>query len=59
MNQSEYFTKEIGRIDEDCQKKLHEEIDKANLENFKRIRNLGLVHVLIILAVLALNAFTL
>ena len=59
MNQSEYFTKEIGRIDEDCQKKLHEEIDKANLENFKRIRNLGIVHVLIILAVLALTAFTL
>lgn len=59
MNQSEYFTKEIGRIDEDCQIKLHGEIDKANLENFKRIRNLGITHVLVILAVLALTAFTL
>lgn len=59
MNQSEYFTKEIGRIDEDCQTKLHEEIDKSNLENFKKIRNLGITHVLVILAVLALTAFTL
>ncbi|MCR5723041.1 MAG: Hpt domain-containing protein [Lachnospiraceae bacterium] len=59
MNQSEYFTKEIGRIDEDCQTRLHEEIDKSNLENFKKIRNLGITHVLVILAVLALTAFTL
>lgn len=59
MNQSEYFTKEIGRIDEYCQTKLHEEIDKSSLENFKKIRNLGITHVLVILAVLALTAFTL
>ena len=59
MNQSEYFTKEIGRIDEDCKAKLQEEIRKSNLENSKRIRDLGITHVLVILAVLALTAFTL
>ena len=59
MNQGEIFSKEIGSIDEDCKAKLRKQIDYTTLQSYKNIRFLGILHVVIILAVLFGTAYTL
>lgn len=59
MNQGEIFSKEIGRIDEDCKVRLREQIDYSTLQGYKNIRFLGYFHLVINLMVLFCAGFAL
>ena len=59
MNQGEIFSKEIGRIDEDCKVRLREQIDFSTLQGYKNIRFLAAVHLFVTVMVLICAGFSL